>query len=609
MNHSTLALATVLSAQILAAHGAVPERGQAFEAGRSSLRPLRLGIQAGSDTCATAVDLTAALPCDGNFYMDEPMGIGIAGPSPFPSGSCWATADAAQNDVWYRWTNAAASPMAFQVSTDDVANVGGDSQIAVYSDCTGAIELACSDDDGIIDFLLSDTGPFSVPAGATIFIQLDGYLGNRAFERGLFRCAVAAPVVADSCLQPVALGSLSPSLTGPVVDRNGEPQPSGPSDYNEVEPTFMNVLDQPEACYTFTAMADGWVQIAATPTSNNGRVIFSADLGLTWRVANQCWSNMGGGYDTSPQFGTQVSSGSSYCFCVDSAIAPLVDPGDVWDLEMHYWPQGGRANRDCATAQRVDFCASQTVNFPGLSTVGAGQEPGIDPATGCGGTFWDLCSGFGADINYDITWTQRMVDCGCTGFRVTQTSPDLGTDARVCDAAIQIGTACPPTPATCVATVDDGLPGTPEVATVTGLGAAQVGTTYHVQLDTYMQSACPSFDATFDLLGCNLALCGGTLCAGCSLPAGTVGNALRAVRRGGDVELNWPTATVAPPNFVVYKTALKTELPETALGIGDEMLLTTLTATMHTEIGAVAPPSPWFYEVLPADSCDQPVFP
>ena len=123
------------------------------------------------------------------------------------------------------------------------------------------------------------------------------------------------------------------------------------------------------------------------------------------------------------------------------------------------------------------------------------------------------------------------------------------------------------------------------------------GETIYIQFDGYKG------DGNFDrgLFSCTL---------GCLPPTGSLANSLRAFKSmGTDVALRWPDATVSPANFAAYKTSLKTELDETATGIGDETLVMVTPLSGLTEPNTVPPPPPQlFYKVLPADRCDQPVF-
>ena len=568
--------------------------------------------EAGGEDCP-GVDISGQLgSCDGLWRFDDPIGMGVALPGTL-IGSCFA-GDGNENDAWYQWTNNTGGPVDFIVTTNDPANVGGDSQIVVWSNCAGTVELACNDDVDPVAFTntLSDTCFFTVGNGQTIYIQFDGWNGDALWDMGLFMCKPSSPFNrGDHCGDAIGLGTLTPRLS-PPYGVSGLDIPCGVSDYNTIEPTFGNPLDEAETCFTFTASADGWVQIAASPVFDNSRVILSDDGGLSWATANQCWSNGMGGYDTSPQHGARVTAGRSYCMCVDAyGGVPVVDRLDLWDMEMYYWPLTTQPNVDCASAEPLDLCDGP-VTHRGLSTVGAGDVPGVPVDFGCTPTAaWATCAGHGQDLLYTLEFTQEMVNCGCQGFQVTMTSPDLGDIPRVCDAAIQVGTACPITTGSCAATVDDFEPGTDEVAVVR---PAVAGTVYTIQADGYMASACPDFDLTVELLDCNP---GCDVCfSGCvpTPPTGAVGNAVRAVKlwpAAIDLELSWPSHTVTPANFQAFKTTQKTELAETPTGIGDETpvgAVTTNTAVVDPGVVA-AMPYLLFYQVLAADNCDMPVYP
>jgi len=94
-------------------------------------------------------------------------------------------------------------------------------------------------------------------------------------------------------------------------------------------------------------------------------------------------------------------------------------------------------------------------------------------------------------------------------------------------------------------------------------------------------------------------------------PIGTVGNTLRAVASAGDeVDLEWPGATVSPPNFATFKTDRKAEVTLTPVGIGDELSLGVTTTTSSRIIESLTGPREVrFYVVLAADSCDRTVYP
>jgi len=575
--------------------------------------PVPAADAAGGDACGMATAVGPILmACDGDWWPDEPIGLDTASASGHPVPSCFP--EGVDNDRWYSWINSTGAPMEFAASTDAAINVPGDSQIAIFGDCTGMMELACNDDGGTFDQFLSVTPPITVAPSAQVFVMFDGYFGDAGATRAQFRCRPPRPPGAgDNCTDAIPLGALAPRLGGPVVDLDNETWPQGASDVNEPDPSSGALLTQAEICYSFSAMEDGWVQLSGTPVHDASRVAWSADGGLNYTVSKQCWS--AGGYDSAPQWGSAVTAGADYCFCIDahddpSLGGPVVLAGETWNLEVHYWPPTTQTNVDCASSETINFCNTTTVTRMGLSTAGAGTDPGIEPGFGCSATFWDLCSGDGADINYDFTWTQEMVDCGCTGFTVQQEAPFLSDETKVCDAAIQVATGCPPEPSNCVDTRDLLENGLAELSTVAGLGAAQVGTTYHIQLDHYMTSACPSFDATFALTGCSA---GCDVCGMCTptLPAGAVDNVVRAVESdAADVALSWSGATVNPPNHIVLRTDSKAELDETMVGIGDEQFVGVTALEMFIDVGALNPAAPrLFYKVLPADSCDDPVYP
>jgi hypothetical protein len=77
-------------------------------------------------------------------------------------------------------------------------------------------------------------------------------------------------------------------------------------------------------------------------------------------------------------------------------------------------------------------------------------------------------------------------------------------------------------------------------------------------------------------------------------PTGRVGNALRAVKRGLDVALDWSLGPLLPPTYAIHRDADKTAIEPPA---STAFALVTATAT-YTDPGAVAPAPPlWFYEV------------
>lgn len=562
----------------------------------------------GGDDCVSALDLTGTLTCDGTWLVDAPIGMATATGSGNPPGACWFTGDLVDADRWYTWANTTGGPVEFAVSTNLHVSDGADSQIAVYDSCLLGTLHGCAEDISDAQFL-SSTGVFPVPAGDSIVIQFDGFLADRSFEAGLFYCIPEATIFGDNCAGAIDLGTLTPSASAPAVVRQNELEPRGVSDYSPREPTFGRFLTAAEACYQFTASDDGWVQIAAANVNNDTRIIFSDNGGASFAVAPQCYNSATGGYGAAGQHGTEVSAGRDYCFCVDAGPASVVNPGDFFDLEMHYWRASGQTNVDCASAEVLDFCTTLSIAKSGLSTAATGHAPGVDPgAGGCGP--WAVCSGLGNDLHYTLTWTQGMVDCGCNGFTVTQTSPVFGVDSRVCDAAIQIHDACPGDNLTCVSTADASGPGATETATVSGIGAAQVGTSYYISLDQYMESACPNFASTFTLTGCTPGC--PDLCTTCtpSAPTGAIANVLMAVKDVTDVDLSWVGATVTPPNHAVYATEDPAMLGETPAQIGSQTRIAVTSAPAHTDAGVVGtPPLFVLYKVLPADNCDETVYP
>jgi len=570
-----------------------------------SVPNLAFGI--GGDQCGDATDLTPLLQCDGMLYVDPTMGIPTATASGGPAGRCWFSGDGVQNDRWYTWTNSSADKVWFNAWAEHFG-VDARAQIAVYGDCSGMLERACEDrGENSVGALLQ---AFIVDPGETLYIQFDGREGDRQFDRAGFQCVRLG--MSESCDDAIDLGTLSPDLTAPVVDRSPDFSPVGSSTYAEVEPYQGRLLDQPETCYQFRASEDGWMQFTATPVSNNARVTLSRDASASWEVSEFCWKGFIVG--SAPQHGAAVSPGETYCLCLDSYDEPFATPFGWWRFEVHFWPKSTATNVDCATAEPVDLCTTRTVTYRNLSTAGTGDVPGIPPYESCTDppTWW-ACAGYAQDLHYSLEWHQGMVDCGCTGYRVTQGQPVVPGVATVCDAATQIGTGCPIDLSNCVANQNQWAHGgRPEDSVeVTGLGQSDVGTVYHIQLDGYMVHACPDFDATFELLGCDPA-CTGDICSTCIpiVPTGNVDNALIARRLGDDVELFWLASTVRPSNHVVFRTSEKAEVAQTQVGIGNEERLATLAGTRFTDVGAVpTAPDPTFYQVLPADSCNEPVYP
>jgi hypothetical protein len=86
------------------------------------------------------------------------------------------------------------------------ARTGGDSQVAIYDDCAGTTELACSEDAGVE--LLSDA-TLSVADGETVYIQIDGYGGDAFFDYAFFTCTTpTAPPVNDERTNATLISSL-----------------------------------------------------------------------------------------------------------------------------------------------------------------------------------------------------------------------------------------------------------------------------------------------------------------------------------------------------------------------------------------------------------------
>lgn len=158
-------------------------------------------VEAGGDSCFAATEVpSSALRCNGGFAIAEEIGIASAMPSNGPSGSCWEDG-MVDNDIWYRWTNHSGDFAWFGASTDDLANYGGNSQVAVYTDCDGQLELGCGEESpwGGADLAFSALLP--VAPGETVHVQFDGSQGNRGFERALFTCwpcALETPFTGDA---------------------------------------------------------------------------------------------------------------------------------------------------------------------------------------------------------------------------------------------------------------------------------------------------------------------------------------------------------------------------------------------------------------------------
>lgn len=183
-------------AQSEKAHEAIP-----LEA-RGRIAPL-----AGGNTCSAATDLASiGFGCDGNTYSDT-LDMASATPSGGPAGSCWLDGPSVDNDRWYVWTNTTGAEVSLNVSTDDPANSGGDSQIALYDSCAAPTELACNEDT-TGNFLSSVT--LSVAAGETVYIQVDGFSGDAFFDQAFFTCAAATTPPANDDRSGATLVSAVP---------------------------------------------------------------------------------------------------------------------------------------------------------------------------------------------------------------------------------------------------------------------------------------------------------------------------------------------------------------------------------------------------------------
>ncbi len=337
----------------------------------------------------------------------------------------------------------------------------------------------------------------------------------------------------DNCSTAIPLGTLNipASYSNMVVNRDGETQPTGTSDYNSVATPSSYNLTYAERCYSFTAASTGWVQIGASDVPNNARLVWNP---TGTPVTDQCWSNPDGSSnpevneDSSAQWGSAVTAGQNYCFCVDSGNGITVAGSDgIYDLDMFYWPPTTQTNTTPATAATVNFSGGPTnftKTYTGLSTANAGNDAQYTP-TGA------LCASKGQDLHYKVV---IPAGCSCTSLSVTQTAPDLGwssdAGAAVCDAVLQYGTTSFTSGLT---NVDNENPGSSETFTVNNPAP---GSTYYVNADQYLQAACPNFDLTFSLNGCT-----GT--AGACAPLAVTLADFAAAQQGSLVQVTWETTT------------------------------------------------------------------
>lgn len=153
----------------------------------------------GGGDCMTAEPLPpGALACDGDVHVVSSLGMAAATPSGAGSGVCWddGTVD---GDTWYRWTNDTGQVAYFGASTDYDANWYSDSQISIYTDCPGTVEVACNEWQQPGNELAL-AGLVAIAPGETAYIQFDGFAGDRGFELATFLCwpcQLEAPFEAD----------------------------------------------------------------------------------------------------------------------------------------------------------------------------------------------------------------------------------------------------------------------------------------------------------------------------------------------------------------------------------------------------------------------------
>ena len=186
---------------------------------------------------------------------DEPVHAGVPGNA----------------SIWFQWTAPSTAPVVI-----DLAGSGFDTVLGVY---TGASlnaltpEVFNDDGDGDAGVAVPSRAAFNANAGTTYQIAVDGFPTDNVTPTGpvTLSLLLASPPSNDSFATPIDLG------TGLPVNRSGDPQTDATLEPGE--PGHANILGFGSTWYTWTANADGPVEINSIGSTENPllTVVYTGD--------------------------------------------------------------------------------------------------------------------------------------------------------------------------------------------------------------------------------------------------------------------------------------------------------------------------------------------
>lgn len=278
------------------------------------------------DTCATAVPITA-----GSYVVSAVNGTQV------PSPICADNGTGATAGEWYVYTPT--QDRTTTITTDLIANSGGDTRFHVYTGTCAALVCFSGDDDGgLIGNGFLSTATFNVTAGTTYYIAFDNKWNASGFTFQLTESAVVVLPTPPITYTVQSIATINSSYNLCVADMNGDHIDDivGVSsnnlrvNYQGAGGTFT-ATDYPIAG---TSFMPGW-SMAAGDYNKDGKndLILGSGNGLS------LWKSVGTGY-------TNITPGD-YIFCQRTNFADLNDDGNLDIFSCHdiapncYYLNGG----------------------------------------------------------------------------------------------------------------------------------------------------------------------------------------------------------------------------------------------------------------------------
>jgi hypothetical protein len=364
-----------------------------------------------------------------------------AGPDALP---CSFGGDATQNDVWVSFVAPASGNVVIETSADGSFTLT-DTQIGLYDAC-GGTQLGCDDDSGVSLFSLITIPACDLTAGATYYVQIDGYNGDAGTcnitvsvtdlpgctDPAAANYNVCATIDDGSCIYALPTLAINPTFFPGCAGVAGATSiPGAGSGLPSNGPFGGNVDD--EVFYELVAPCNGALKVVVDGDPGFDAVVELMDASFT--ALDAVDATLDGG--------------------VEIAYSAGIVAGDTYYVRVYDWFTGVTGTFNiCLTA----YCASSPdAPYPTL-TYQACDVYKCDFIPGAAGYDWSLVpQGGGATLTYSSPTNYTFLDLqdlsGPVQYGVTYdvtidvrfTDPDLGnivvpgmiTDVLVMDAAPQ----------------------------------------------------------------------------------------------------------------------------------------------------------------------------